>query len=53
MHVKNAITVALQILPSFPVIKTHSKELEHAIEAVIKRTGDEEVTQDLALQCKS
>jgi THO complex subunit 2 len=53
MHVKNAITVALQVLKSFPIITAHGEAVEAAMEALIQRGKDGELTPDVLHQCQA
>lgn len=50
MHIKNAVTVGLQVLKSFPVMETNGSEVEAAIEKLVKE-GD--MTADLQHQCQA
>ena len=50
MHVKNGITVALQVLPIFPLIEEHGKELYRVMEVLEKRS---DLTPDLKQGCKA
>jgi hypothetical protein len=50
MHVKNGITVALQVLPIFPLLEDHGKELFKVMEELEKRT---DLTPDLKQGCKA
>lgn len=50
MHVKNGITVALQVLPIFPLVDDHGKELYKVMESLGKRT---DLTPDLKQGCKA
>jgi hypothetical protein len=50
MHVKNGITVALQVLPIFPLVEDHGKELYKVMEVLEKRS---DLTPDLKQGCKA
>lgn len=50
MHVKNGITVALQVLPIFPLIDDQGKDLFRAMEKLEER---EDLTPDLKQGCKA
>jgi len=50
MHVKNGITVALQVLPIFPLLEDHGKELYAVMEKLSERT---DLTPDLKQGCKA
>lgn len=50
MHVKNGITVALQVLPIFPLLEDHGKELVKVMEDLEKRT---DLTPDLKQGCRA
>lgn len=50
MHVKNGITVALQVLPIFPLIDTHGKDIENAIQGLVKDKKND-LTPDLQQGC--
>lgn len=50
MHVKNGITVALQVLPIFPLIEDQGKDLFKVMEVLEKR---EDLTPDLKQGCKA
>jgi hypothetical protein len=50
MHVKNGITVALQVLPIFPLHEDHGKELFKVMEDLEKRT---DLTPDLKQGCRA
>lgn len=51
MHIKNAITVGLQIMPSFPMMMDHGKEVQDAVKSIIAKQGEGSITQDVVLQC--
>jgi THO complex subunit 2 len=53
MHVKNAITVALQVLKSFPMVASHGSAVERAMEALIQRGKDGGLTPDVLHQCQA
>lgn len=50
MHIKNAVTVGLQVLRSFPVMETNGTEIEAAVEKLVME-GD--MTADLQHQCQA
>jgi hypothetical protein len=50
MHVKNGITVALQVLPIFPLLDDHGKDLYKVMETLSERT---DLTPDLKQGCKA
>lgn len=50
MHVKNGITVALQVLPIFPLVEEQGKELLKVMETLEKRP---DLTPDLKQGCKA
>ena len=50
MHVKNGITVALQVLPIFPLVEDHGSGLHKVMEVLEKRT---DLTPDLKQGCKA
>jgi hypothetical protein len=53
MHVKNAITVGLQVMPSFPMMLNHDAEVKSSLEALLAKEGDGSMTEDVKLQCKT
>lgn len=53
MHIKNAITVALQVLKSFPVLIPHGEAVEAAIEKLVQRGKDGALTPDVLHQCQA
>jgi hypothetical protein len=50
MHIKNGITVALQVLPIFPLLEDHGKELYSVMEKLSERA---DLTPDLKQGCKA
>lgn len=50
MHIKNAITVALQVLKSFPAMESNNKAIRAAVEQLLK---DKELTPDVQHQCNA
>jgi THO complex subunit 2 len=50
MHIKNAITVALQVLKSFPAMDSNNKAIREAVEQLLK---DKELTPDVQHQCNA
>ncbi|RSH93955.1 hypothetical protein EHS25_006608 [Saitozyma podzolica] len=50
MHIKNAITVALQVLKSFPAMESNNKAIREAVEQLLK---DKELTPDVQHQCNA
>ena len=50
MHIKNAITVALQVIKFFPVIQTDGDAIEAAVKKLVD-TGD--LTPDVQHQCNA
>ena len=50
MHIKNAITVALQVIKFFPIMKTDGEAIEVAVKKLID-TGD--LTPDVQHQCNA
>lgn len=50
MHVKNGITVALQVLPIFPLVDTHGQAIEAALETLRTEKSDA-LTPDLQQGC--
>lgn len=53
MHIKNAITVALQVLPSFPAMIHHGRAVEEAVEAIVPKGKDGSVPEDVVFQCQA
>ncbi|EIW70014.1 hypothetical protein TREMEDRAFT_29485 [Tremella mesenterica DSM 1558] len=52
MHMHNATTVALQILPFFPIMDTHGKAIEAAVgDLISEKQGP--ITPDMKLSCGS
>lgn len=52
MHVKNAITVALQVLKSFPIVDIQGKGIEGAMEDLINRGTDGKLGSDKKKEVK-
>jgi hypothetical protein len=50
MHIKNGITVALQVLPIFPLLEDHGKDLYKTMETLAERA---DLTPDLKQGCKA
>jgi len=50
MHVKNGITVALQVLPIFPLLDDHGNDLYKTMEGLAERP---DLTPDLKQGCKA
>lgn len=53
MHIKNAITVALQVLPSFPMMIPHGEAVEKAMQDLVQRGKDGDLTPDILHQCQA
>jgi hypothetical protein len=53
MHVKNAITIGLQVMPSFPMMLDHDAQVQKSINDLIAKKGHEAMTDDVKLQCKT
>lgn len=43
---KNAVVIALQLLPYFPVVETHARQIEQAVKALLAKT-DGSITPDM------
>jgi THO complex subunit 2 len=50
MHIKNAITVALQVIESFPATQVNVEAIENAVNNVLK---DKDLTPDVQHQCNA
>lgn len=52
MHIKNAITVGLQVIKYFPVMDTNGKAIEEAVEALVAGQNGT-LTPDVQHQCQA
>ena len=52
MHIKNGITVAIQVLKSYPVMKTNGIAIESAVKDLIAGKNGT-LTPDLQHQCQA
>ena len=52
MHIKNAITVALQVIKYFPAIDTNGEAIEQAVKALVAGKNGT-LTPDVQHQCQA
>ena len=52
MHIKNAITVGLQVIKYFPIMDTNGKDVENAVKDLVAGKNGT-LTPDVQHQCQA